>query len=246
MTVKGVEGRMKIAVCDDHRESLERISGYLNEFLEERGIPAEVLCYSSAGEFSAAMDAQRFDLAFLELVLQDFSGFVLARKLRARDVRCELVFITGHPEFMADAFPYRPIGYLIKPASARELTDVMERFLFYCGHRSLHYTIHTREKDHQVPHEQIRYFRSDGHRVLIHTAVHPEPLVHLRRLDDIERELAALPYLRCHQSYLVRSSAVRRFEHRRPRLILDDGTEIPVSKRYFNDVTAYLLGRNQM
>lgn len=246
MTVKGVECRMKIAVCDDHRESLERISGYLNEFLEERGIPAEVLCYSSAGEFSAAMDAQRFDLAFLELVLQDFSGFALARKLRARDVQCELVFITGHPEFMADAFPYRPIGYLIKPASARELTDVMERFLFYCGHRSLHYTIHTREKDHQVPHEQIRYFRSDGHRVLIHTAVHPEPLVHLRRLDDIERELAALPYLRCHQSYLVRSSAVRRFEHRRPRLILDDGTEIPVSKRYFNDVTAYLLGRNQM
>lgn len=237
---------MRIAVCDDHRESLERISVHLNEFLETRGIPAEVLCYSSADEFSAAMDAQRFDLAFLELVWQDCNGFELARKLRARDVRCELVFVTERPEFMADAFPYRPIGYLVKPVSGDELADVMKRFLFYCSHRSLHYTIHTREKDHQVPHEQIRYFQSDGHRVLIHTADQSEPLVHLRRLDDIERELAALPYLRCHQSYLVRSSAVRRFEHHRSRLILDDGTEIPVSKRYGSNVTSYLLDRNQI
>ncbi len=238
--------RMRIAICDDHLESVEQIDGYLNDFLRRRGIAAEVLRYSAPGEFSAAMDEVRFDLAFLAVAWQDYSGFALARKLRDVDVQCELVFVTSHPEFMPDVFSYRPIGYIIKPASGREIDAVMERFLFYCSHRSLYYTIHTRDRDYQIPHARSRYFRSDGHRVMIYVESQEEPLVHLRRLDDIERELAALPYLRCHQSYLVHSSVVRRFEHRRPRLILDDGAEIPVSKRYFNGVTAYLLGRNQI
>lgn len=237
---------MRIAICDDHLESMEQIHVHLNDFLQRRGIAAEVLRYSTAEEFSAAMDEMRFDLAFLALAWQDYSGLALARKLRGIDVQCELVFVTAHPEFMSDVFSYRPIGYIVKPVSGQELEVVMERFLFYCGHRDLYYTIHTRDRDHQVPHAQIRYFRSDGHRVMIHMGADAEPLVHLRRLDDIERELAALPYLRCHQSYLVNSNAVRRFEHRRPRLILDDGSEVPVSKRYFNGVTEYLLGRNQI
>ncbi|MDO4356817.1 MAG: LytTR family DNA-binding domain-containing protein [Clostridia bacterium] len=237
---------MKIAICDDHLESMEQIYIHLTDFLRRRSIVAEILRYASAEAFSTAMDEMRFDLAFLAVAWQDYSGFALARKLRSIDVQCELAFVTSHPEFMSDVFPYRPIGYIVKPVSGQEIDVLMERFLFYCGHRDLYYTIHTRDRDYQVPHAQIRYFRSDGHHVMIHMGSDSEPLAHLRRLDDIERELAALPYLRCHQSYLVHSSNVRRFEHRRPRLILDDGTEIPVSKRYFNGVTAYLLGRNQI
>lgn len=237
---------MHIAIFDDHPAGQEKLRQHLLHFFEMHELSVEIFCPSDANDFAAAMDRTRFDLAVITLGSQVVIGFALARKLYQHNFQCEVIFVSEYSEFMKDAFAYRPIGYLLQPFSEAEISATLERFLFYHWHPNRYYTVHTRELDRLIPHREVRYFQSDGHYALIFTTTSAQSLSHLRRLDDLERELTPLGYIRCHQSYLVHLPFIRELNHRVMKLFLIDGTEIPVSKRYFNRVMTTLLAQNQL
>ena len=59
---------------------------------------------------------QPLDVAFLDVEMPgDMSGLVLARQLKSRYPRLNIVFITGHQEYAAKAFALDASGYLLKP-----------------------------------------------------------------------------------------------------------------------------------
>ena len=237
---------MQIAICDEQPAQLELLGQHITRYFQRQDVDWQIQRYTSYVDFSVAINTVDLDLAFIALGEQSETGFVLAHKLLEAQPACNLVFESEHPEFMRDAIGYRPIGYMIQPAGEHEVFDVLDRFLFYYWHHTLHYSLHTREHDRRIPHSHIRYFQSDGHHILIHTTERDQPFTQLRRLNDIEQETAGAGYLRCHQSYLVNMRFVSVLDHRQMRLILTDGAELPVSKRYFNSVVNILLSRNQI
>ena len=237
---------MHIAICDERPAQLELLCRHITLYFQQQEVKLELHRYGSHVDFAAAVSAVDFDLAFIALGAQSETGFALARRLLEAQPVCNLVFESEYPEFMHDAISYRPIGYVIQPAGEREVAAVLDRFLFYHWHHTLYYTLRTREHDRRIPHSHIRYFQSDSHRVMIYTTESDQPFTQLRRLKDIEQEIAPVGFLRCHQSYLVNLSFVSVLDHRQMRLILTDGTELPVSKRYFNSVVNILLSRNQI
>ena len=59
---------------------------------------------------------QPLDVAFLDVEMPgDMSGLVLARQLKSRYPKLNIVFITGHQEYAAKAFALDASGYLLKP-----------------------------------------------------------------------------------------------------------------------------------
>lgn len=233
---------MRVAISDIQADQL---SAPVAQYFAGQNLPCEISCYSSIVEMIDALETERFDLALISLDPDVESAFFLARRLRDRDVRCELAFLSGRTDCMRASVAYRPIGYLRRPFSEKELSALLDRFLFYQTHPNLQYTLRTRDQAQHIPHVSIRYFRSDGHRVLIYTTHSDAPVPHQRKLADIERDLRGLNYLRCHQSYLVHLPFVRMLDHREMKLILSDGAAIPVSKRYFTHVVDCLLNQNR-
>ncbi len=237
---------MHIAIYDENPSGLDGLHQHITRFFELRELSPDISRFTSPIAFSAAMDEACFDLAFIALGQQSRSGFALARRLREQNTQCDLVFVSEYPEFMRDSIAYRPTGYLLQPVAESEAFSVLEQALFYQWHPNRYYRVHTRNQDQNIPHAEIRYFQSDGHRVLIHFHPSQAPLAHLSRLGSIERELARLDYLRCHQSYLVHLPYVRSLDRKSMKLGLTDGVEIPVSKRYLSHVTNALLARNPL
>ena len=227
---------MNIAIYAVGDPDPEPLLSAVNGFLRRRGLAATVTRFDRAEALWRAMESARFDLLFF--MLSGDASLMAAKGARERCMDCQILFASRTPRYAAQAMDYRAIGYLLLPLMAAELDRAMERFLRYYGSDARHYAAHTRLCDHLIPHDTIRYFHSDGHYVNVHVDGADAPVTHLRRIDDIQREVCALPYVRCHQSYLVHRRVIRGISGR--TLVLADGERIPVSRKYADDLAQIL------
>ena len=112
---------MRIAIVDDER----RDCAALNEMLAERlSRPAFIDVYNSGVRF---LDSEmRYDLIFLDIVMEGLDGIETARRLRERDMGCLIVFLTSSSKYAWDAFPVHPFDYLLKPIDKARLARVLD------------------------------------------------------------------------------------------------------------------------
>lgn len=224
------------AIDDAHQE---QILTHAERFLRQRGLNGCISRFDSAETLWHAMETVRFELVFLVLSGQE-DVFAAAVGVRQRSVQCEIIFVAETSAHVVGAMDHRAIGYLRLPLNGGEFDGAMERFLRSRSGGMRLYAVHTRLSDRLIPHDRIRYFHSEGHYVSVYVEGGGEPVAHLRRLDDIQRELTALPYVRCHQSYLVHCRVIRGVSGR--YLLLDGGEKIPVSRKYAGQVARSIPG----
>lgn len=65
----------------------------------------------------------RVDVAFLDVVLLGENGVDLARGLMELNPRTNIIFLTGHSEYMADALKLHCSGYLLKPLTPEKIRE---------------------------------------------------------------------------------------------------------------------------
>ena len=73
---------------------------------------------------------KRVDVAFLDIDLFRESGIDLARKLSEVCPDVNIIFLTGHPEFMKEAFSLHVSGYVLKPMSPEDFRHEMSHLRF--------------------------------------------------------------------------------------------------------------------
>lgn len=115
---------MTIFAVDDARAPL----GALARALREAAPDAVIRCFSDAAAALSAARESPCDAAFLEIQMPGMDGLALAGRLKRLYPRVNIIFVTGHDEYMGRAFALHASGYLQKPVSAgdvrRELEDL--------------------------------------------------------------------------------------------------------------------------
>ncbi len=66
------------------------------------------------------------DTAFLDIEMPEMNGVELAKRIIQRYPQCNIIFLTGHTEYMLPAFDIHSSGYLVKPFSSDMVRDVLE------------------------------------------------------------------------------------------------------------------------
>jgi len=83
--------------------------------------------FRHAAEAIEWMQADKVDLAFLDIQLVNESGLELAKRLRELDPELNIVFTTSHTEFSMQAYDVYPLDYMVKPISRKRLTQTIAR-----------------------------------------------------------------------------------------------------------------------
>lgn len=111
---------MRVAIVDD----LHTDSAALYDMLTVRiSSLASVDVYDSGERFLSS--GLKYDLVFLDIVMEGLDGIETARRLRERDMRCLIVFLTTSSEYAWDAFPVHPFDYLLKPVDEKRLEQLL-------------------------------------------------------------------------------------------------------------------------
>lgn len=225
---------MQIAIIDDNEVLLAELGAFMRYCLRERELEADIALYTSGEQFIADSKNRVPDLALVDLVLDRMDGFSLAECLRQKSILTEIAFVTSYDDRMHEAFSFKPLAYLVKPVSMRAMADLLERFLRYYRHAQKQYAVSIKGETRYIAHADIQYFESDAHRVLIHTQ-EEQPAAFTARLDDVARELADMPYVRCHKSYLVNMESIAQISRTARCFVLKSGRKVPVSKALYTD-----------
>lgn len=127
---------MKIAVCDDEKNTLNIIAGVLEDYIQMKDIQ---ISYDVFLSFDELIDRiSDYDLFFLDCKMPDgIDGLEFARIVR-RDFGEEkgIVFITAYSDFVYEAFEVRTHRYLLKPIQPQKVFEALDDFVainFYGG-----------------------------------------------------------------------------------------------------------------
>ena len=115
-----------IILVDDEEISLEINVPLMQELLPDaliRGFATSRTALAFAAE-------KKVDVAFLDIDLFRESGVDLARSLSALYPSLNIIFLTGHPEFMKDAFELHVSGYILKPMTPADFAHEINHLRF--------------------------------------------------------------------------------------------------------------------
>ena len=217
---------MRIAICEDneiHRDILEHL---LNRYFSERPIHFELVPYQYGMNFLYDMEeGAYFDMAFLDIYMEDTMGNQIAHQLRAMGYQGEIVFLTASSDFAIEGYDVDASGYLLKPLDYGKLEMVMDRITRNIAPST--YQIRQRSTVTKLSYHEILYIESSNSKCILHTESGGAYTVY-KTLNTIEKELGDRRFLRCHQSFLVNMDHIKQIGK---QFLLSNGDYVPIRQR---------------
>ena len=220
----------RIALCDDDKIMRDELSAICNEILTDDAIDYELTEFSAASELEEQMSISDcpFDLLILDIQMDGMTGMELAHSLRDRNDRVSIIFVTACDDYLPDGYSVQPIHFLLKPVKRDSLADAIHTDL------KLNYlpktaVLHIGSKVLHMQLADIKYIESYNHSIVIHHENSSSS--YYFSLAELEKQLPAGHFARCHNSYLVNLNEVK--EIGRKELFLQSGEAIPVGRAYY-------------
>lgn len=217
--------KTSIIICDDLAEDRMRLQAAVQEYGRRRGYQIEVQTSASGEELLDRWSPDRWDLVLLDIFMDGLSGVEAARRLRERDDRCEIVFVTNSQAHGVVSYDLRVLDYLVKPVSQEKVADTLDWFVQVRWERLRTLEVFSEWEEIQILLRDVCFIEVQQHSVLIHVG---KKVVRARRgIAELEREIESPNFFRCHRSYLVNLAHVRGIE--KNDLLMDNGQRVPVS-----------------
>jgi len=198
------------------------------------------------------------DLVFLDIQMPELDGFQVLEELDP-ELRPRIVFVTAYDEFAVKAFEVNAVDYLLKPVDRERFRAAVDRALVppvdrgpsIGGNRAggedvrevlrslrerrplERFLVRERSRLFLVPVEEVDWIGAAGNYVELHAGGE----VHLVRgtMKELERRLDATEFARIHRSTIVRLDRIEEmhpWSHGDHLVVLTDGTELRMSRRY--------------
>ncbi|MGX4600043.1 LytR/AlgR family response regulator transcription factor [Faecalimicrobium sp. JNUCC 81] len=227
---------IKIAICEDEKETQLLIEDYLNNILKNINIEYEIQKYIS-GEELLECNLKDIDILLLDIQMGRINGMDTARKIREVDNKIEIIFITSLIDYVQEGYEVRAYRYLLKPIELEELKQHVLTCINETENKNNHIIIKNKSNTYKIYSDEIKYVEVQKKNMLIHTINKSFDVRY--SLEKIEKDLKQDKFVRCHKSFLVNLSYVENIKSN--TIVLECGEEIPVSRYRHKEVKEKFL-----
>ena len=225
---------MHIAICDDDYLTCNFIENIVLQYSKRNGIPIKTDVYQTAKSLYENFEDST-DLLFLDIQLPDDSGIEIGRFLRkcSTNTNLQIIFISGNPGYAMELFKIRPMDFLIKPFSEKEVVDILDEYTQKTTTPTQCFLYKFKTAIRQIPYRDILYFSSEARKALIHLKS-GEIITIYNKLSEIEKELPNEIFWRIHKSYIINSQYIISCQHN--QLLMSNNDILPISRNYKNEI----------
>lgn len=221
---------MDIAVVDDERAVREHICG----LIKKQKPVSRIKSYATGEELLAS--GEWFDLVFLDVRMSGMNGIETARRLREKQEKTVLIFITGIKEYVFDALDLYAFQYLLKPLDEKKFAEVLERAEKEAVRKKGKRELFIKARNLRIDQNDILYIESRGKKVEIHTV--RECIEIYASMEELSGQLEE-GFYRCHRAYLVNMAHIK--EYGNDSITLANGEEVYLAKKKYGEfVKAYM------
>jgi len=236
---------MRVVIIDDEAGARNNLRTLIESRFPEIEVLGEAVGVSTGQKL---IETSRPDLAFLDVQMQDGTGFDLLAGLTRDDL--QVVFVSAHDHFAITAIKFSAIDYLLKPVEEEELRVTLEKIRQYREGNDIKMKLelllgNLRRVDKiALPSFQgIEFVRlddiirceSDNNYTMFYLTGGTKILVS-KTLREYEDMLEARGFFRTHKSHLINLKYLKKYiKGEGGSVILDDGSEVLVSRRRKED-----------
>ena len=192
---------IRIAIVEDAAFDRQVLRDCLREYGQETGAELQITEFTGGTAFLEQYQ-EDLDLIFMDIMMDGLDGLTTARKLRRRDDKVLLVFVTSMLQYAVQGYSVDAMDFIVKPVTYTGLKLCMDRVFRRLNETTpvrLRFT--NREGTHSVDAAEICYIESLEHKIVVHTV--QGEIQSDMSLAAAEKMVKALPFFRCHVSYLV-------------------------------------------
>lgn len=158
---------MRVAVVDDGAGDRREIQKLLEAFGRENSVRLDVAAFASGEDFLRALEGERFAMVFMDIFMEGMDGLSAAARLRERDKRCVLIFLTSSGEHHPAAFSVHAFEYILKPFTQPRVYAVLRDALAVLPPESRYIEVSSERKTVRVYLHSIVSAVTDAHYVNI-------------------------------------------------------------------------------
>ena len=225
---------------DDEPLALTQLENYISQvpFLDLKG---GCRCAAEAMKY---IREDIVDAFFLDINMPDINGIDFVKTLVTPPI---IVFTTAYADYAVEGFKVNAVDYLLKPFGLDEFRRAAEKVRVQYEQREGNSTAVADEDDSlffktdykivRVNVSSISCIEGMSEYLKLHMDGNVDPLVILLSMKKLEGRLPSY-FMRVHKSYIINLRKIR--EVARGRVLMEDGTLIPVGDMYKEAFQAYL------
>lgn len=221
---------LKVILCDDDPSWLDREQRAVRSFAAEKGAQLDLWCCTSG---SALLAEAPFipDILFADIELgPDENGIDIVKAVTEAHPSCQVVYVTNHLRYALDVYTTAHLWFVLKEQFEERLPTILKKLEQQMEDGAKELLIQTTGHDLlMLPCPSITFIERRTRTSTITCNDGQAYRVHDRLAELLER-LPERTFVRCHGSFVVGLNHVRLV--RRDCIVLQDGTEVPLSRRY--------------
>jgi DNA-binding LytR/AlgR family response regulator len=228
---------MRIAICDDKTEQIQIIDSSVKAYFSAKHRnDYELFSFCKSFDFLDEQEKNPFDLVLLDICMPGMLGTDVAKEIRKKKKKTEIIFITTSYEFAVEAFSIQAAHYLVKPFSQKEFDEDMNRVLEKTDKledKSL--TVKGSNGYTTISLNSVLYAESDSHNLTIHCL--NEEVTARMNLNDFYHEVHKLRpglFIMPVKGFVVNLSHIKTLKPN--EMIIEDGKIISISQRLHKEV----------
>lgn len=225
---------MHIAICDDDKEELARISSFLDKYQREHTASLTYKAFHSGVELLSTVRSGDFALYLLDVIMPAVNGVEVAKEIRSFDTEAKIVFLTSSPEFAVASYTVKAMDYILKPVEEGRFFGVLNELMTDSQKPQEGLTVKAKSGITRILFSRLVYVEVVNKQVYFHLSDNSVREV-TARLSEFEQTLLARPeFMRVHRSYIVNLFQIN--ELTANGLTTHQGNSIPVSRALYKEV----------
>lgn len=179
-------------------------------------------------------NSKTYELFLLDIQLNDYSGFKLAKEIRNinKYKLTPIVFITAIPTKELLAFKQiHCYDYIVKPFNEEEVINVLSTIINYGIKNEEYISFNLKDFVYRVKYDDIIYFEVVQRKIKVVTINESFELSHytLKKLED---ELTG-DFIRCHRGFIINTNYISSIDKPNNSIKLEGVKEkIPIGRKY--------------
>ncbi|MCR4435980.1 MAG: LytTR family DNA-binding domain-containing protein [Clostridiales bacterium] len=226
-----------ISLIDDDKELLYFYENEMEKIIQKNKLQAKIVCITNkTTEFLKIVEEGKTNVCFIDINLKcETNGMHLAENIRDLNVPVEIIFVTGHLQYMKNAFQVRAFDYIEKPVT----TEVLEKCLLRLHKEIIQHTPVNRETIeiksgpyvYYIAVNDIYYIEHNGLKTIIHSK--NRTLETYDSLKTIADKLPEGKFKQCHRSFYINTDYIDRVSSK--EILLTNGETCMLSEKFRKD-----------